>query len=135
MADDSGPIEWLKRLGESSTRIRLAPGVIGKSSTMWIGLIVAWVVVLARLSATEFILDGALFAGGVFLSLLVLRETGHMRAFAEKNPELALLEGADIIEYKRFEAQSKSLSSGDPSNAVGGSLGPTSELAQDRAGA
>lgn len=30
-----------------------------------------------------------------------------MEDFAKENPALALMEGADITEYKKFEAQSK----------------------------
>ena len=53
MSDASpDPIAFLKGLAQSATRIRLAPGVLGKTHTVMLGVIALWVVVLYRLSPT-----------------------------------------------------------------------------------
>jgi hypothetical protein len=108
-------LEWLQQITESGTQIRLARGVVGKGAVMWIAVIVVWGIALVRLSPTELLYDAALLAGAGFLTLLVRRETQRMREYAEKNPSTALLEGAELLAYKRFEAQAKELPAGDKS--------------------
>jgi hypothetical protein len=126
MAEDFDPISWLKRLTEAGTRVRLAPGVIGKSSALNIGSLVVWGIALTRMSPTgPWWFNAGLFAGAGLVTLYCRRETRHMRDYAEKNPSLALMEGADITEYKKFEAQSKGLPAGDRSLPVV-VVGPTS---------
>jgi len=110
MSDASpDPIAFLKGLAQSATRIRLAPGVLGKTHTVILSIIGMWVLVLYRLSPTAWAFNGAL----VFVALLT---TGvgvgwcwQARVFAKANPALALMEGADITEYQRFEAEAKEL--------------------------
>jgi hypothetical protein len=119
MANDLDPISWIKRLTEAGTRVRLAPGVIGKSSAIYIGVVVLWGIVLTRLTPTgPWWFNGALVGVATYATLVASRWTKHMRNFAEKNPSLALMEGADITEYKKFEAQSKALPAGDKSPPV-----------------
>ncbi len=56
MSDASpDPIAFLKGLAQSATRIRLAPGFLGKTHTVMLGVIALWVVVLYRLSPTAWI--------------------------------------------------------------------------------
>src|SRR5260370_34000845 len=100
----SDPIEWLKGLAESATRVRLAPGVIGKSTYINIGIVVLWAIVLFRLSPSELWLDAALIACAAVAAVWGRRECRHMREFAVANPALALIEGADITEHQPFEA-------------------------------
>lgn len=95
--------------------------MIGKSSTIYLGLIALWGIILSRLSDTALVLDGALLLGGVFITAMAVRGTRQMREFADAHPDLALLEGADIIAYKRFEAQAKGLTAPDKTPPV---LGP-----------
>lgn len=114
MSEDE--LGWIAKLAESGKRVRLAPGVIGKSSAVFLGLILLWVVVIVRLSPTApWWYNVMLVSGALIVTLLAVRETGKNRAFAEANPSLALMEGADITEYKRFEAQAKGLLAGDKS--------------------
>ena len=101
--------DWIKKLAESATRIRLAPGVIGKSTYINVGTVVLWAIVLWRLSPTEFIFDGILIGCAVLATLWGQRQCRLMREFAIANPSLALMEGADITEYKKFEAEAKSI--------------------------
>jgi hypothetical protein len=126
MAEDFDPISWLKRLTEAGTRVRLAPGVIGKSSIIDIGVVVLWGIVLTRFSpTTPWWYNVGLVGVAFFATLVAQRETKHMRDFAEKNPALALMEGADITEYKKFEAQSKGLLPGEKLPTL---VGPTSQV-------
>jgi hypothetical protein len=103
----SDPIAWLKTLAQYATRIRLAPGVLGKTHTVMLGIIALWMVVLFRVSATEPLLDGALAIGAGIGTWVGLRWCREARAFALANPALALMEGADITEHQRFEAEAK----------------------------
>lgn len=106
MAGGTDPTEWIKGLAESASRIRLAPGVIGKSSLIQLGVVVLWGIVLFRLSEVIWI-DCALIATGLFATYIAARETKKMREYAVENPSLALMEGADITEYQRFQSEAK----------------------------
>lgn len=106
MPDPIDPIEWLKEAAESAKRVRLAPGVLGKSSWLTYGVAAAWIVVLCRLSA-NLLQDGLMLGSAILLTLYAMRETKKMRDYAVANPALALMEGADITEHQRFEAQAK----------------------------
>lgn len=106
MSGSIDPIEWLREAAESAKRIRLAPGVLGKSSWLTYGVAAAWVVVLWRISE-HMLQNGLLFGGAILFTLYALRETKNMRDYAVANPALALMEGADITEHQRFEAQAK----------------------------
>jgi hypothetical protein len=103
------PIAWLKTLAQSATRIRLAPGVLGKTHTVMMGAMVLWAIALLRLSATELWLDVALLTGAGITTAVAWCWCRQAREFAVANPALALMEGADITEYQRFEAEAKGL--------------------------
>jgi hypothetical protein len=103
----SDPFEQLRALAESGRRIKLAPGVVGKTSQVLLGLLAIWAVILWRLSPGEPWFSGALLLVGAVLTGLFYVWSGQMQTFAKENPALALMEGADITEYKRFEAQAK----------------------------
>ena len=105
-ADPTDPLKWLKGLAESATRIRLAPGVVGKTTFGFLGLCALWGIIFWRLSSDPW-LSVPLFGGGCIVTLVFLRWSKETRKFAEDNPALALMEGADITEYKKFEAQAK----------------------------
>jgi hypothetical protein len=102
--------------------------VIGKGTVMWLGVILVWGVVLVRFSPTAPLFDAALFLGAGILTAVVARETQKMRTYAAENPSTALLEGAQLLEYKRFEAQAKGLPASDkslPSSPTGEGLATT----------
>lgn len=106
----SDPIAWLKGLAESATRVRLPPGVLGKTHTVMVGIMVIWTVVIFRLSGTELYLDAGLIGCGAAATWVGLRWCRESRDFAVKNPALALMEGADITDYQRFQAEAKVVS-------------------------
>jgi hypothetical protein len=53
--------------------------------------------------------DIAFLAGGLAITAIYVWWVRKSFDFAEKNPGVALLEGAELIEYQRFEAQAKGL--------------------------
>jgi hypothetical protein len=128
MANESDPFLWLRRLAISSSRIRLAPGVIGKSSLINLGLVVLWGIVLWRLSGANLWLDGGLIIGALIATVVGQRECQRMREFAVANPSLALMEGADITEYRKFEAQAKGLLGSDKSVLISDPTQPIPSL-------
>ena len=83
--------------------IRLAHGVVGKTS------IVAGIVFLVlggitwRLPVDSLFLFGGMIAAGFFVYLLAVMW------FAHKHPEQALLEGAEIIQFRQQEMAAKGL--------------------------
>ena len=118
----------LQKIAESGTKVRLAPGVIGKGAMMWLGLILVWGIVVARLSPTDLVFDAILIVGASIVTWLVTRETQKMRDYAQKNPSTALLEGAELLAYQRFEARTKELPAGDrspPTSSTGKGLATT----------
>lgn len=117
MGDESGG--WLPRLTESAQRIRFAPGVIGKSTSLNISVGVVAVFALYKVSATNpWWLNAALLATPVLYGLYCARETRKMREYAVANPEAALMEGADYLAWRKFEAQSKHAIAGPRTPAV-----------------
>ena len=99
---------WLGRLTETHRRIRLARGVVGKTGHCMLAVITVWAVIFWRLGVDVF-MDGALLTGGVIVTGgfgLWVRST---QRFAERNPDLALLEGAEFLEYQRIQAAAKGL--------------------------
>ena len=117
-ADGSDPLFYIRGLAMSGTRFRFPPGVTGKSSLIYVGLVTLWAIVLLRLSPTKYVFDGGLIGCAAFMTWVGIRECHKMRDFAEKNPALAMMEGADVTEYSRFEAEAKGLIGKDRSPAV-----------------
>jgi hypothetical protein len=118
MAEDDA-LKVIRSLAETAgRRIKLAPGVIGKSSLLYLGTVVLWGIVLWRLTPDNPLFDGLLISCALMVTLLVRRETRRMRDFAVANPALALMEGADITEFKRFEEQAKGLPAVDRSPVI-----------------
>jgi hypothetical protein len=103
------PTEILKKLGEHYRGIKFGRGVVGKTSYVILGLIGLWTAIIFRLSPDMW-LSGALFAAGLIITGVSIWWVRGTQAFAEKNPELAMLEGAELVEYKKWEAEIKGLS-------------------------
>ncbi len=115
MPRQTNPIETLKGLAESGRRIRLAPGVVGKTSHTFLGLLALWGIVLWKLTPSEPWFSAALIGVGLVMTWVFHRWSQQMQQFAKENPDLALMEGADITEYKKFEARIKGRKKIEPS--------------------
>jgi hypothetical protein len=108
MSDSSDPVELVRKLAESFRQIKFGSGVVGKTSHGLLAVVGVWAIVVWRLSA-DFVQDAALLGAATAVTGLYVWWTLRTQAFAEKNPGLALLEGAHLLEYQRFVAQTKGL--------------------------
>jgi hypothetical protein len=106
MSDSNDPVEMARRLAESFRQVRFGPGVVGKTSYVLLALIGVWALVIWRLSS-DVVLDAALMLAAGVVTAICLWWMRRTHAFAEKNPGLALLEGAHLLAYQRFLAQAK----------------------------
>ena len=86
----------------------MAPGVLGKTHTVMLGMMLIWGVVVFRLSDDIYLDIGMVACAGV-ATFVGSRWCRQSREFAEANPALALMEGADITNYQKFQAEAKGL--------------------------
>lgn len=103
--DSDAPV-WLRQLTESYKGIRLARGVVGKTSYALMTLLGLWAIIVFRLS-TDLVMNLFLGGSGLIATAIFIWWTRSTQLFAERNPAQAILEGAQLLEYKRFEAQAK----------------------------
>ena len=100
MADNDLTRTLLAR-GQALGHIRLARGVVGKTS------IVAGIVFLVLGTIAWRIAPDLLFAFASMLVIAFFLYLGAMLWFAHRHPEQALLEGAEIIQYRQQEMAAK----------------------------
>jgi hypothetical protein len=104
------PTDVLKGLSENYRSIRLKRGVVGKTGQGMLVLLAIWGVIVWQLSDDP-LRDKALFIAGLISTGVFWWWVKSTQEFAEKNPAHALLEGAELSEYKRFETQFKGITS------------------------
>jgi hypothetical protein len=75
-----------------------------------LALMVVWGVVAWRWSA-DLLADAGLLVAGLAATAVVIWWVRSTQSFAERNPAQAMLEGAEFLEYQRFEAQAKGITS------------------------
>ena len=103
MANRSIKEEIERALGaplEAFNKIRLAPGVLGKTGSVALALMVVFAVAVFKLTETWAILLIVFVAIASFFAY-----QNFSFRFAEKNPGLALTEGAELVQYKLMEQQ------------------------------
>jgi hypothetical protein len=71
-----------------------------------LALIGVWAVILWRLTS-DLWMDAALLTGGVVITAAFGLWVRSTQRFAERNPDLALLQGAEFLEYQRLQAAAK----------------------------
>lgn len=104
------PFEIAKRLSESFREVKFGGGVVGKTAYTTLGVIGLWAIVLFRLSETSpWWFNGGLLAAGVVGTWFGWWWVTRTQKFARENPALALLEGTQLLEYQRFEAEAKGM--------------------------
>jgi hypothetical protein len=100
----------LQRVGISSSgidRIKFGKGVVGKLATMQMGLYVVCVTVV--LSAI-FLREPWLAVGGIATAICSHIFSSVLSVwFAERNQAIALLEGAELVQYRQMEMAAKDL--------------------------
>ena len=88
--------------GDAFHRIKLARGVVGKTTSALLAVMTVFALAIAGLDTDWMILTLAVGGGVVFLVYLIL-----ILWFAKTNPGPALLEGAELIMWQRGEAAAK----------------------------
>ena len=98
-------LELLGVKTEGLDRIRLARGVVGKTSYVALAAIFGLAVIAWRLTSDErALLFIAVLIGFIFFAFFV----GILR-FAKHNPGLALLEGAELLQWRQMEISAKEM--------------------------
>ena len=108
--------DLLKNFGistESVDRIRLAKGVVGKTTTAVLIVLMVLALAIFKLNNPQLILILGIAAGFVFLVYFI-----GVMLFAHKNPGPALLEGAELLRWRQFDLATK----GSPSQPASPSL-------------
>jgi hypothetical protein len=117
MANDLGPApnpnDILRKVAEAGMGVRFGRGVVAKTGYAVVAVLVIWLGVVWRIG--DSLVQNCFLAGAALVaSALVIWWILATQRFAERNPAQAMLDGAEFIEYKRFEATSK-----DGSSAIG----------------
>lgn len=73
-----------------------------------VALIVLWGVIVSRLT-DGIILDCALMLAGTIATAVYVWWMKRTHDLAASNPGVALLEGAELLEFRRFDAQAKGI--------------------------
>jgi hypothetical protein len=105
---DADTPAWLKKLTESYSQIRLGKGVVGKTGQAMLMLLGVWGVIAWRWT-DSLVTDSGLLLGGVAASSVFIWWVRSTQRFAHENPAQAMLDGAEFLEYHKFEAQVKGL--------------------------
>jgi hypothetical protein len=100
------PDDWIKRLTETYRGIRFAKGVVGKTGYAMIAVCGIWGIIVWRLG-NELAANLALLGAGVLITGVFIWWVKSTQGFAERNPAQAMLDGAEFLEYRKFEAQAK----------------------------
>jgi hypothetical protein len=103
---DTDTPAWLAKLSETYRSIRLARGVVGKTSHAMIGIIGVWAIIAWQLS-DNLVRDVALLSAGAIITGVFVWWTRSTQSFAERNPSQAMLDGAEFLEWHKFDAQAK----------------------------
>jgi hypothetical protein len=110
------PSDLIKNLGEHFRQVRFGSGVVGKTSYAVLALVSVWGIVFWRLS--ENVAQNLSMLGGAFVITAFVGWWIHRtQEFAEKNPSAALLEGAQLLEYQKFQLEVKGGAALPPSQA------------------
>lgn len=108
MNGSDDPETFLKKLLEQGRSVKLGRGVVGKTSYAAIATIGMWIAIIFRLSSDPWMNLALGLAGlaGTCLCVWFIRGT---QRFARENPAQAMLEGAEFIEYQKWEAEIKGI--------------------------
>lgn len=103
MAFDQDPMNVLSKLSEAYQGVKFGSGVVGKTSYLTIGIISLWFMVVWRISS-DWIMNLFLFVSALIASGLYIWWVLRTQKYARENPGLAMLEGAQFIEYQKWAA-------------------------------
>jgi hypothetical protein len=117
------PTELLRKVAESGMGVRFGRGIVAKTGYAIVGVLCIWLGVVLKMGPS-IVQNCFLAAAGLVASGLAGWWVVATQRFAERNPAQAMLEGAEFIEYKRFEAQTKFGGSSSDSAIESGSVVP-----------
>lgn len=95
--------------GVNLNQIKLGPGVVGRITTMGVAFFVCVAIALSRIDGAYFI-AGIVALAAVILLILVFSAI----RFANRNPELSLLEGANLVRYQEVRMAARGLPEAPP---------------------
>ncbi len=102
------PLAFLSRLGETFQGVKLGRGYVARSGTAMLGVLAVWAVIAWRWT-DNLVMDGGLLLVGAIATGAFLAWSKSTRDFARDNPAQAMLEGAEFVEYKKFEVQAQGI--------------------------
>jgi hypothetical protein len=129
MADEFDPIVLVRKLTEAYGRFRFGRGVVGKTGHAMIAILIVWGLVVWRLSGTW--TDIFTISAGLIATVTFAWWTKSTQSFAERNPAQAMLEGAEFLEYHKFEVQAKGLPPATSSKLISDPTNPPPVVAVD----
>jgi len=101
MTKGRSPDDLLSGLG-GIKGVRLGKGIVGKTGYIAIFNVLAWIAIIWKLG-DNLTLDGMLVLVGACVTCFSVWSIKASFKFAEDNPGIALLEGAEVIAYKQME--------------------------------
>jgi hypothetical protein len=108
MSNSNGdPTRWLRELTERFGHIKFPSGVIGKSTYLTIALLILWAIIAVKLPTNSEGWFSPLLAVGLIATAVVVWLVRSNQRFAERNPGQAMLDGAEFLDYYKFEVQAK----------------------------
>jgi hypothetical protein len=127
------PTAWLGRSTEKRGRLNFPGGVVGKTTYGTISLLILWVAIVWR-SSNDLLFDAFLLLVGLIVTAYLVWWTRSTQSFAERNPAQAMLEGAEFVEYHRFQVQAKGLLLRPSPLSTDPGKPPPPQITDDRAG-
>lgn len=106
MSDD--PLASISRALESARSVRLGKGVVSKTSYIAAFVVGIWLFVAWKWS-DDLMMNGGLMLAGLIATIFASWFIQSTRTFAQRNPALALLEGAELIEWQKLEMAAKGI--------------------------
>jgi len=86
--------------------VRFGRGVVAKTGYAMIFVLAVWAIVVGRIGPS-WTQDAFLIFGGLVATTVAVWWIWATLRFAERNPAQALLEGAEFIEYRKWEVEAK----------------------------
>lgn len=98
----AGAGDDLAKILGATSGFKLGRGVVGKTGQAALGVLALWIVIIWRIT-DSMAANGILVGIGLIATLFAVWYVRATQSFAEKNPSLALLEGAEFVAYKQLE--------------------------------
>jgi hypothetical protein len=111
------PGEWLHRFQEAGSNVKFGSGIVAKTNRAVLAVLGLWGVIAWKLGPS-WIGNAALICVGIAATAFVVWWAKATHSFAERNPAQAVLDGAQFVAYKRFEAEWKGLPAPAPSPVI-----------------